>query len=454
MDESRWNDTELGSLAAIIASLSVAVDLAEGNDDNHTLRTCILGMRIGRRISLAPSVLSDLYYALLLKDIGNPFTQTGDREATGQDGVAVRRLLREGRGGMSWREAVRTTLDLHRAEALAMRTGKQIGFLWKRRKLQAESVRVRCAAAADLLDRLGVSTGTRTAVCAIDERWDGLGLPDRAQSTLIPVIAQIVKLAQTMARFHAQGSSESVIPWIHGRCRGWFDPGLVAAATRLFESSSSWSEMEQRDLLAYTVTLEPQECMLAANTQTIDRVCEVFAKIADARTTYGKTHSTQVAEIAVGIARSLKMNEQQIRTLRRAALLHEIGRLAVPRETLEKKGPLSADDLSVVRTYPLRTGAILQRIPEFFEVAPLAMMQHERLDGSGFPRHFTADKLSLSARILAVADIAEALASERSYRRKYSGQQIYRILMGQTPHLLDVRCVHAFLQSSPAFHVA
>src|SRR4051812_21517768 len=98
--------TELGSLAETIAALTEAIDLADGNDAGHTLRTCIIGMRIGRRISLTPSALSDLYYALLLKDIGGSHTQPWDRTATGQDGVPARRLLREGMGGQSLLENV------------------------------------------------------------------------------------------------------------------------------------------------------------------------------------------------------------------------------------------------------------------------------------------------------------------------------------------------------------
>jgi HD-GYP domain-containing protein (c-di-GMP phosphodiesterase class II) len=445
---------ELGCFAEIIGSLTTAIDLAEGNGEYHSLRSCIIGMRIGRRIGLTPAGLSDLYYALLLKDVGGPYTQTWDRAATGQDGAIARRLLREGADGMSWLESGRAILELHRSEPLLKRVRKQLGFLWQRKSLRIETARLRCAAASELLDKLGLSTETRAAVCAIDERWDGRGAPDRMRSVCIPVLAQIVKLAQTMERFHTQGGSRSVIPWIHDRCRGWFDPGLVAAATRLFESPSCWWQLEQKDLLAYTVSLEPREHMLAANGDTIDKVCEVFATVADARSNFSSTHSALVADIAVRIARVMNLSERQVNTLRRAALLHDVGKLAIPRHILEKQGPLTPEDLPVVRNYPVRTWEILERVPEFKEVAQLAVDHHERLDGTGYPKHLTGEQLSLSARILAVADVAEALAAERSFRRKYTGQQIYQILMAQTPHALDIHCVNAFLQDSAISLVA
>jgi HD-GYP domain-containing protein (c-di-GMP phosphodiesterase class II) len=447
-DKNLNGGMELGSFAEIVTSLTTAIDLSEGNGPFHTLRTCIIGMRIGRRISLEPPALSDLYYALLLKDIGGAHTQPMDRSATGQDGVRARRLLREGSGGMSWRDHARAALDLYDSTPLLKRVTKQLEFLLHQRALRSETVALRSAAAGTMLEKLGVSSETRAAVCAIDEQWDGRGGPAGMCSTSIPVIAQIVKLAQTMERFYAQGGSRVVIPWLHRRCRGWFDPGLVAAATRLFETPSCWWQLDQKDLLAYTVALEPRDYLLAATSETIDQVCEVFAEVADARSNYSNTHSSLVADIAVRIARVLKMSERQVQTLRRAALLHDLGKLEVPREILEKQGPLTADDLPILRNYPLRTCKILERVPEFREVAQLAVTHHERLDGTGYPKHLTAEQLSLSARILAVADVAEALSAERSFRRKYTGQQIYQILMAQTPHALDVHCVNALLHNS------
>lgn len=441
-------EMELGRFAEIIGPLTTAIDLAEGNSEGHTLRTCLIGMRIGRRISLEPSALSNLYYALLLKDIGGPHTQSSDMAVTGQGGLRARRLLREGPRAMSLRESSYAVLDLHHDRPFLERTRKRIQFFWQRRRLRTETVDIRCAAANDLLEKLGVSKETRRAVSSVDEQWNGLGAPEGLRGTLIPVIAQIVKLAQTMEYLYSQGGSGRVISRLHARCRGWFDPGLVAAATRLFETPSCWWQMEQKDLLAYTVSLEPQDHMLVANSNTIDRICEVFAEVADARSTYSSSHSTQVAEIAVRIARVLHMSERQIKTIRRAALLHDLGKLAVPRQKLEQRGPLTAEDLPILRNYPLCTYKILERIPEFREIAQLAVTHHERLDGTGYPKHLAADRLNLSARVLAVADVAEALAAERSFRRKYTGLQIYQILMGLTPHALDVDCVNALLHNS------
>ena len=440
--------SELGRFAEMIGALTAAIDLAEGNGNGHALRTCIIGMKIGQRLAMSPVDLSDLFYALLLKDIAGPHTQSLDMSVTGQGGLRARRLLREGRSGMSWREAGRAILDLHQDKPLLQRTRSRLHFFLKREHLRAETVAVRVAAANDLLDTLGVSSATRSAICSVDEKWNGRGAPGRLRGLQIPVIAQIVKLAQTMEFFSRLGGEKRVVPWLHRRCRGWFDPGLVAAASRLFESPSSWWHLDHKDLLAFTVSLEPRKHMLAATSDSIDRTCEVFAEVADARSLYSKTHSAQVADIAVRIARVLKMSDRQVKTLRRAALLHSLGKLAVPRHVLEQEGALSAEDQALLREYPLRTYDILHRVPELQEIAQIAMSHHERLDGSGYPNGFSGDQISRSARILAVADVAAALAAERSFRKKYSGQQIYKILTELTPHKLDAECVNALMHES------
>jgi HD-GYP domain-containing protein (c-di-GMP phosphodiesterase class II) len=319
-------ERELGSFAEIIECLAEIIDLAEGNVPSHSLRTCATGMRIGRQISLPLAALSDLYYALLLKDIGGTHTQRWEMTATGGGGVRARRLLREGWGAMSWLESSKAARDMHHGEFLPARAYKLLRFVWQRSKLGKETVDIRCAAASSLLNKLGVSAETRAAVCSIEERWDGRGAPEGMQATSIPVISQIVKLAQSIERFRTEEGDERVIPLLHRRCRGWFDPGLVAAATWLLESTPSWWLIDGNELRAYLLSLEPREHMVTANSDTIHGVCEVFAEVVDARSRYSSTDSSRLADLAARMARMLKMSEQDI-TRRCTALRTREGKI-------------------------------------------------------------------------------------------------------------------------------
>ena len=123
--------------------------------------------------------------------------------------------------------------------------------------------------------------------------------------------------------------------------------------------------------------------------------------------------------------------------MRRAALLHDIGKLAVSNRILDKPGPLTADEFDRVRQHPAITEQVLRRIPGCEHLATMAAAHHERLDGGGYPRGLTGAELTLPMRVLAIADVYEALTSERPYRRAMSSDEALGIMRVDVPHRLD-----------------
>ena len=107
---------------------------------------------------------------------------------------------------------------------------------------------------------------------------------------------------------------------------------------------------------------------------------------------------------------------RELRDLRRAGLLHDIGKLSISNSILDKHGPLDDDEFAIVKSHPTFTRSILERIPRLAALAPIAAAHHEKLDGSGYPAGLRADELPLAARLLIVADIFEALTADRPYR--------------------------------------
>ena len=120
--------------------------------------------------------------------------------------------------------------------------------------------------------------------------------------------------------------------------------------------------------------------------------------------------------LAARIATALGADEAEVTDLRRAAMLHDIGKLAISNRILDKPGGLTAAERAQVREHPLITARILERIPGFAHLAPLAAAHHERLDGSGYPYGLRAENLTQPMRVLAVADVFEAMTSARPYR--------------------------------------
>jgi putative nucleotidyltransferase with HDIG domain len=152
----------------------------------------------------------------------------------------------------------------------------------------------------------------------------------------------------------------------------------------------------------------------------INLICEAFSDVVDAKSSFTYRHSMGVTEAAVEIASGLGLSEDRARLVKRAALLHDLGKLRVPNSILDKPGKLDGQEWSVVQEHPRLTGEILSRIGNFGELASVAAGHHEKLDGSGYPHRLVASQLPIETRIIAVADVYGALTENRPYRGRYA----------------------------------
>ena len=133
----------------------------------------------------------------------------------------------------------------------------------------------------------------------------------------------------------------------------------------------------------------------------------------------------------------LGFDEPALRELRRAALLHDIGKLSISNRILDKPGPLTEDEQTRFKDHALLTEQILGRVPGFDGLAALASAHHERLDGHGYPRGLPAEQQTMPMRVLAVADVYEALISERPYRPAYPPEVALELIGADVPARLD-----------------
>jgi HD-GYP domain-containing protein (c-di-GMP phosphodiesterase class II) len=195
---------------------------------------------------------------------------------------------------------------------------------------------------------------------------------------------------------------------------------------------------DARALLA-SVALAPT----GADEHQLDAIAEAFAAIIDAKSPYTHDHSQRVSRRAVAIGKRLGIKGSALVRLRRAALLHDIGKIGVPNHILDKRGSLTSAEWKVVHRHPQLTFEILDRVPMFREFAYDASCHHERLDGSGYFRQLSGRAISQTARILAVADIVDALAAARPYRTGLPTAQIVDMLRAERGRTLCGDCVDA-----------
>ena len=438
------------SYSGLISALSFAIDLTEGAVPGHALRTCVLGMRIGQAAGLPKVELAALYYALLLKDIGCSSNAARMCQIVGGDDVAVKR----GAKLADWTRPYRPTLDTVRMlwrEVLPhshfLRRAKRIAYMsWTQHKNNEEMIAMRCERGAGIARQLGLSTRTARAIHALDEHWDGGGYPERLRGPEIPMLSRVLAIAQHLDVFATEKTPEFAVSVLCERRNRWFDPELVEVAIKLDREGRLWSQCLAADGSEATreMVLEMQpEISTHIDSQEIDRICEAFAAVVDAKSPFTARHSKGVAEVASALGAALSLSQDRMQLVRRAALLHDLGKLAVPNTILDKSGHLSADEWDIVVQHPRLTKEILARIDSFAELAAIAGAHHEKLDGSGYPDQLSGDQLCLEARILAVADIYQAMTEGRPYRAGMSHREAMTVLTRLAPHKLDATCVAA-----------
>jgi HD-GYP domain-containing protein (c-di-GMP phosphodiesterase class II) len=152
-----------------------------------------------------------------------------------------------------------------------------------------------------------------------------------------------------------------------------------------------------------------------------------------------------VAALSTGMAKVLGFDEPAVRELRRAALLHEIGKLSISNRILDKPGPLAEPERARCQEHPLLGERILARVPGFGSLAAVASAHHERLDAGGYPRGLAADELTMPMRVLGVADSYEALISERPYRPAHTPERALEMIRADVPLRLDADAFDALI---------
>jgi HD-GYP domain-containing protein (c-di-GMP phosphodiesterase class II) len=252
-------------------------------------------------------------------------------------------------------------------------------------------------------------------------------------------MARILCLAQTAEVFHAQGGVRAVRRVARRRSGTWFDPVLVSVLLELCHDTAFSAMLAAPDVTGW----EPAELRLGADQGRLDRIAEAFARVIDGKSPYTARHSERVAEIAVGLGRRLRLEPVTLRELRRAGLLHDIGKLAISNRILDKPGKLTDEEFEQVKAHPRHSQRILERAACFAALAPLAGAHHEKLDGSGYPHGLDADALDLPMRVLAVADVYEALTADRPYRGPMAPAAALEVIRRDVPDKLDARVVAA-----------
>jgi HD-GYP domain-containing protein (c-di-GMP phosphodiesterase class II) len=433
-------------MSEVVAGLSYALDLTEGEPPGHAVRSCLIGMRLAEELRLDAVTRGHLFYALLLKDAGCSANSARMAALFGADDHVAKYTSKRVDWSRAYPAFVWAARTVAPGGSLRARVGRLLAIKEEGEVTRA-LMQARCDRGAEIAYLLGLASETAEAIRGLDEHWDGRGQPRNLRADEIPLLARIGCLAQTVEIFVAAGGAGAAWEMANKRRGSWFDPMLVDALGAIRGDRGFWASLPDGDVSAW----EPEDQVLVAGESRLYRIAEAFAGVIDAKSPWTYRHSDRACVIVMSLASVLGAGEQELSDLRRAALLHDVGKLAISNRILDKPGSLTEAEFATVREHPLVTERILERVPGFAHLAPLASAHHERLDGQGYPRGLTATELTPPMRTLAVADVYEALTSPRPYRPALTSSQALQIVRADVPRRLDAdafSALEALLNSS------
>lgn len=429
-------------LSELIGSLSHALDITEGQPEGHCVRCCWIGMHIGRDLGFSEQELWELYYTLLLKDLGCSSNAARISQLYLTDDLDFKRDFKWMNGSKS--QALNFVVGHTGLQSgLADRFKALLTIFQHGGDIAQELIQTRCQRGADIARQLRFSEGVALGIHALDEHWDGHGRPDALAGEEIPVYARIALLSQVVDVFHTVGGPQDAMQEARNRTGSWFDPKLVDALERVSKNPDYWSMLKSNELHQAVLGLEPGRFEVPLDDDYLDEIAAAFGQIVDAKSPYTQGHSVRVALYTDLVAAELGVAVARRRWLKRGALLHDVGKLGVSNSILDKPGKLDADEWEAVKRHAPYSESIMSRIGIFKELAAVSGAHHERLDGGGYPKGLKAEQITLETRIITVADIFDAITAERPYRGAIPVPETLEIMSKNVGSAIDPDCFRA-----------
>jgi HD-GYP domain-containing protein (c-di-GMP phosphodiesterase class II) len=394
-------------LAEFLAALSLATDLGMGQPLEQALRTCLMALALGQRLGLGPDDLSDVYYVALLRFLGCTADAHEFAGMVGGDDIAARAAIAPVQGGSPGEFASSVMPKIGAGHNPLVRAGLMLDMMRAGKERAREGIRAHCELGEHLAMRLGMTNGVRAGLQAAFEHWNGQGLPNGWTGKQIPLPARIVFVARDVEILHRLGGIDRTVDAIRRRRGESYDPAVADA----FLGAAA-------DVLASLETGSPWEAVLeqepdprpTVSESRLDTVLEAFADFVDLKSPFTVGHSRGVGELAAAAT------SDDPTTLRRAALVHDLGRISVPNGIWDKPSRLTEGEWERVRLHPYYSERILGRLQALRPMATLAGMHHERVDGSGYHRGSPRADIPPGARVLAAADAYQAMTQPRPFR--------------------------------------
>jgi HD-GYP domain-containing protein (c-di-GMP phosphodiesterase class II) len=399
-------------LADLVAGLCLISDHGLGLPPDDAVRSCLVATALARKLGLRDGEVADVFYDSLFEHIGCLGYAHESHVVWGDDVAANRAAQRTNFAAPKelftayLPTLLRDVEGWERAQVTARLFTKGPGFL---KRFATAS----CEVAAQTARRLGLPQEVQLSLRHYSEWWNGKGVPAGVKGEDITLTARVVHVASVAAKFDVLGGPELAVEAVRRRAGSIFDPAIAAtfvAHVRELLDAAGLGDPRRRVLEA-----EPEPLRIVPLTRLPD-VAAAFGDVADLKSPFTHGHSAGVARLARAAGERLGLDTETAARLEVAALVHDLGRVAISNAIWEKPGPLTSGEWEQVRLHAYHSERILSCSTVLEPMAALAGMHHERMDASGYHRGAGAAQIPFAARVLAAADALQAMTQPRPHR--------------------------------------
>jgi HD-GYP domain-containing protein (c-di-GMP phosphodiesterase class II) len=398
-------------LAELVAALSLGVDLGFGQPMEHVLRQCLIALRLAERLGLDDDTRMVVYYTALLVNVGCHSDAHEQAKWFGDDITLKSGKYAYEQRSLAGAAATLRLIGSGNPPLHRFRVGLEFtlgGFRDLNGMINSHS-----ALARELARRLGLPDAVQAALAGSYEQWDGRGWPGELKREAVPLPSRLAQLSEYVEVAHRIGGTGAATALVRRRAGTQFDPGLAVEFCR-----------EPEEIVGGLDTARTWEAVIGAEPalgvwlgeEEFDAALLAVADFVDLKSPYTLGHGRAVAALAEAAALGLRMDPAEVTTLRRAGLVHGLGRLGVSNAIWDKPGPLGAGEWERVRLQPYLTERMLRQSPALAPLGAVAVQYRERLDGSGYPRGLAGGAISWPSRILGVADAYQSMIEPRPHR--------------------------------------
>ena len=402
-------------LAELVAALSLGVDLGFGQPMEHVLRQCVISLRLADRLGLDDRARSVVYYSALLVNVGCHADAHEQAKWFGDD-IALRATKYSHEPG-SLRGAAAAARLIGSGNPPLHRFRIGLEFAMRGHRDMDRMIETHNEVARSLARQLGLDTDVQAAVGAAYERWDGKGWPGDLAGERIPIASRVTQLCEYVEVAHRVGGVGAAAALARARGGSQFDPELAG----IFCTAAEALLADLDEIRTFRTVIDAEPALgPRLSGDRLDEALLAISEFVDLKSPYTLGHARAVADLAARAAALLGRPAEDVSTVRRAGLVHALGRLGVSNAIWDKTGPLGAGEWERVRMHPYLTERMLSQSPTLAPLGRIAVQYRERLDGSGYPRGLSGAEISRPARILGAADAYQSMREPRPHRSALS----------------------------------